>query len=211
MTTKIKICGITRREDAEAASNEGAAAIGFIFVRSSPRYIDPDDAKEIIRSLPPFVTPVGVIAETSRSEALALIAKSGVRCLQVHGDDALGDFKDFPIPSYKVFRVSAQFKLERLKGLKANALMLDTFVEGKLGGTGKTFDWNIALQAKQYGRVILSGGINPQNVGDAIRRVGPYAIDVSSGVEHSAGIKDHEKIRLLFEVIRRSEEGKQDV
>jgi phosphoribosylanthranilate isomerase len=211
MITKVKICGITRREDAEAACNEGAAAIGFIFVRTSPRYIEPDDAKEIIRSLPPFVTPVGVIAETSRPEALALIAKSGVRCLQLHGDEAIGDFKDLPIPSYKVFRVSSQFKLERLKGLKANAFMLDTFVEGKLGGTGKTFDWNIALQAKQYGRVILSGGINPQNVGDAIRRVGPYAIDVSSGVEQSAGVKDHEKIRSLFEAIRRSEESKLDV
>jgi phosphoribosylanthranilate isomerase len=211
MTTKIKICGITRREDAEAAFNEGAAAIGFIFVRTSPRYIDPDDAKEIIRSLPPFVTPVGVIAETSRPEALALIAKSGVRCLQVHGEDGAGDFKDFPIPSYRVFRVSPQFKVDRLKGLRGSAFMLDTFVEGKLGGTGQTFDWNIALQAKQYGRVILSGGINPENVGDAIRRVSPYSIDVSSGVERSAGVKDHEKIGLLFEAVRRSENGKHNV
>ena len=211
MVTKVKICGITRREDADAAMSEGAAAIGFIFVRSSPRYIDPDAAREIIRSLPPFVTPVGVLADASRSEALALVANTGVRCLQLHDRRHTDDLGDFPIPYYEVFRVSPEFRLELLKGSKGNAFMLDTFVEGKLGGTGKTFDWNIAIQAKQYGRVILSGGINPENVGDAIRRVAPYAIDVSSGVERSAGIKDHAKIRQLFEAVRRAESDKLEV
>jgi phosphoribosylanthranilate isomerase len=107
--------------------------------------------------------------------------------------------------------VSTEFKLEHLKGSRGNAFMLDTFVEGKLGGTGKTFDWNVAIQAKQYGRVILSGGINPENVGDAIRRVAPYAIDVGSGVERSAGIKDQAKIRQLFEAVRNVESGKLEV
>jgi phosphoribosylanthranilate isomerase len=209
--TKVKICGITRRDDADAAVNEGAAAIGFIFVRSSPRYIDPDAAREIIRSLPPFVTPVGVIAGISRQEALALVANTGVRYLQLHDPGRADDFKDFPVPYYKVFHVSSEFSPEQVKGSKRNVFMLDAFVEGKLGGTGKVFDWNIAIQAKQYGRVILSGGINPENIGDAIRRVAPYAIDVSSGVEGSAGIKDHGKIRQLFEAVRSAQSNEMEV
>jgi phosphoribosylanthranilate isomerase len=201
MNTKVKICGITRSEDAEVAVQEGATALGFIFVRSSPRYIEPDRAKEIIRILPPFVTPVGVLAEASRPEALVLVAKSGIRCLQLHDSKDIQDFSDFPIPCYRVFRASPEFRLESLRGSRAGTFMLDTFVEGALGGTGKTFDWNIAVQAKKYGRVILSGGINPENVGEAVRRVSPYAIDVSSGVERSPGVKDHRKMHLLFEAI----------
>ncbi len=201
MITRVKICGITRREDAEAASNEGATAIGFIFVRSSPRYIDPDAARDIIRTLPPFVTPVGVLANSSRSEALALVANTGVRCLQLHEQQRPEEFGDFPVPYYKVIRVSPEFRIDLLKAFQGTTFMLDTFAEGKLGGSGKSFDWKVALQAKKYGRIILSGGINPENVGDAIRRVSPYAVDVSSGVEKTAGKKDENKIRLLFKAI----------
>jgi phosphoribosylanthranilate isomerase len=209
--TKVKICGITRREDADAAVSEGAAGIGFVFIRSSPRYIDPDAAREIIRSLPPFVTPVGVIAGISRPEALALVANTGVRYLQLHDRGRFDDLKDLPVPHYKVFHVSPEFRPEHVNGARGNVFMLDTFVEGKLGGTGKTFDWDIAIQSKQYGRVILSGGINPENVGDAIHRVAPYAIDVSSGVERSAGIKDHGKIRQLFEAVRTAQSTQLEV
>jgi phosphoribosylanthranilate isomerase len=205
INTKVKICGITRLEDGEMAAREGAAAVGFIFVRNSPRYINPDKAKEIIRWLPPFVTPVGVIAGISRPEALALVAKSGIRCLQIHESTAASDYSELPVPFYKVFRVSPEFRPETLKKTAGSTFMLDTFVEGRIGGTGKSFDWNIAVQAKQYGRVILSGGIDAENVGDAILRVSPYAIDVSSGVERSAGIKDHEKLRALFWAIRLAE------
>jgi len=205
MITKVKICGITRREDAEAAVDAGASAIGFIFIRSSPRFIDPDNAKQIVQSLPPFVTPVGVIADSPRSEALALVAKAGVRCLQLHDLGSAKDYREFPIPYYRVFRVSPEFKLDQLKTIRGSAFMLDTFVDGKLGGTGKTFDWNVAIQAKQYGRLILSGGINPENIGEALRRVAPYAIDVNSGIEQSTGVKDREKIRLLFDAVRAAE------
>ncbi len=205
MNTKVKICGITRNEDAEVAARAGAAAIGFIFVRNSPRYIEPERAKGIIHSLPPFVTPVGVVADTSRPEALVLVAKSGIRCLQLHDGNDIQSFADFPIPYYRVFRVSPDFKLESIGGSNAGAFMLDTFVEGTLGGAGRTFDWNIAIQAKQYGRVILSGGINQENVGEAIRRVSPYAIDVSSGVERSPGVKDQRKIHRFFEAIAKVE------
>lgn len=207
MSTKVKICGITRSEDAEAAVKEGASALGFIFVRSSPRYIEPDRAKDIIRFLPPFVTPVGILAEASRPEALVLVAKSGIRCLQLHDSKDIQDFSDFPIPCYRVFRVSPEFKVESLRGSRAGTFMLDTFIEGTPGGTGKTFDWNIAVQAKQYGRLILSGGINADNVGEAVRRVSPYAIDVSSGVERSPGVKDHRKMHLLFEAIAQAGKG----
>lgn len=203
--TRVKICGITRGEDAEAALRAGASAIGFIFVRSSPRYIEPDKAKEIIRSLPPFVTPVGVLAKTSRPEALALVARSGVRCVQLYDDTDGRDFEGFPIPYYRVYRVSVDFKLDQLRTSNSRAFMLDTFVEGTLGGTGKSFDWNIAVKAKQFGRLILSGGIYPGNAAEAIRRVSPYAIDVSSGVEQSTGVKDHQKIHALFEVIAGAE------
>jgi len=205
VNTKVKICGITRIEDADAAMREGAAAIGFIFVRSSPRFIEPDQAKEIIRSLPPFVTPVGVAAKTSRSEALAVVANSGIRCLQLHETTHDDDFNDFPIPVYRVYRVSADFRPEQLRGSKFRTFMLDTFVEGTLGGSGRTFDWDVAVQAKRYGRVILSGGLTPANVGDAIRLVSPYAIDVSSGVEKSPGKKDHKKLQQFFEAIVEAE------
>lgn len=202
---RVKICGITRYQDAEAAVSEGAIALGFILIRNSPRYIDADRVRAIVRDLPPFVTPVGVCAQITRSEALAMIAKAGVRSIQLHGDDETDEFGDFPVPVYRSFRVSPEFRLEILKRYKASAFMLDTYVYGALGGTGKTFDWNIAVAAKRYGRLILSGGINPDNVGDAIRRVSPYAIDVSSGVELSPGIKDHRKIRALFDAIREIE------
>ena len=205
MKTKVKICGIKRREDADVAVAEGAAAIGFIFVRNSPRYIDPDDARAIVRTLPPFVTPVGVIALTSRPEALALVANTGVRCLQLHNSEDRNDLGEFPIPYYRVFRVSPEFNTEILTSTRGNAFMLDTFVEGKLGGTGRAFDWSIALRAKQFGKLILSGGINPQNVGDAICQISPYAIDVSSGVESSPGVKDSQKIHSLFEAITEAE------
>jgi phosphoribosylanthranilate isomerase len=201
VSVKVKICGITRAEDAEAAVALGASAIGFIFVQSSPRYLDPERAKKIIQHLPPFVTPVGVVAQLSRPEALAIVASSGVRCLQVHDHvNSLGT-GDLHVPYYTAFRVSPQFRMETLGELKGKAFMLDTYVDGTLGGTGTTFDWNVAVKAKQYGRLILSGGLNPQNVGEAIRTVKPYAVDVSSGVECSPGVKDHNKLKAFFEAI----------
>src|SRR5512135_2214432 len=178
MTTRVKICGITHAEDADVAVHEGAIAVGFIFVPSSPRFIEPDEAKGIIRSLPPFITPVGVIAKMTRAEALALIAKSGIRCLQAHDNVDLGDL---PVPCYRSYQVTPSFRIDELENARRRTFMLDTYVDGKLGGTGKTFDWTIAVEAKRYGRVILSGGINPDNVARAIREVGPYALDVNSG------------------------------
>ena len=207
MNTKVKVCGITSSEDALAAAHEGAAAIGFIFVQNSARYLQPQRARQIIRSLPPFVTPVGVVTRTSRLEALALVAESGIRCLQLHEDCDPNEFTDFPIPCYRVFRVGPDFNVEQLPDIGGGAFMLDTYVDGLAGGTGKTFDWTIAVKAKQFGSLILSGGINPHNVGDAIRRVSPYAIDVNSGVEQSPGVKDHAKLRSFFRAIEEAEDN----
>ncbi len=201
MNAKVKICGITRAEDAEAAVELGASAVGFIFVNNSPRYLDPERAKKIIQRLPPFVTPVGVVLHVSRPEALALVANSGVRCLQVHENEHAPEIADLPVPSYTVFRVSSRFQVDVLRGLKAGTFMLDTYIDGTLGGTGKTFDWNVAVEAKQYGRLILSGGLKPENVGDAIRTVRPYAVDVSSGIERSPGVKDYKKMEAFFKAV----------
>lgn len=205
MNTRVKICGITRSEDARIAIEAGASAIGFVFDKGSSRYVNPDKAHLIIREFPPFVTPVGVFTEVSRPEALAMVAKSGIRSIQLHGENDLGEFEDFLVPVYKVFRVSLEFNPEILRHYKGTAFMLDTFKEGVPGGTGQTFDWKIAVEAKKYGRLILSGGINPENVAEAIQRVSPYAIDVSSGVESSPGIKDRQKIYMLFKAIHAAE------
>ncbi|HTP13003.1 MAG TPA: phosphoribosylanthranilate isomerase [Bacteroidota bacterium] len=205
MSTRVKICGITRHDDASAAAEAGAAAVGFILVKNSPRYVHADTVRSIVKELPPFVTPVGVFADVTRSEVLAAVAKSGIRAVQLHGEGNAKEFEDFPVPVYRVFRVSVEFNPEILRRYRGTAFMLDTFKNGVAGGTGQTFDWNVAIEAKKYGRLILSGGINPENVGEAIRRVGPYAIDTSSGVEKSPGVKDHAKIRRLFEEIRKAE------
>jgi phosphoribosylanthranilate isomerase len=199
---KVKICGITRPEDALFAAARGADALGFIFVKASPRFIDPDAAGLIIGQLPPFVTPVGVFVNEHRESILRTIARSGIRCLQMHGEESPGDTEGYAVPVIKSFRVGEAFDPELLAAYGTSACLLDTFVGGSHGGTGKTFDWRIALDAKRYARIILSGGLTPGNVTDAISTVQPYAIDLSSGVESAPGVKDHAKVRALFERIR---------
>jgi len=204
---RVKICGITRREDAEAAVEAGAAALGFIFVPSSRRFIAPADAGTIVRSLAPLVTTVGVFADTPRDEVLSAIRKSGISCLQFHGNESPDDLDGYPVPAYKAFRVRAEFDAGTLAIYPGPAYLLDTFVEGEPGGTGRTFDWQAAVRAKQFGHIILAGGLTSENVSEAIRTVGPYAIDVSSGVEESPGVKSREKIRALFEAVNGAEGG----
>jgi len=198
----VKICGITRLEDALAAAEEGAAAVGFIFVRTSPRHIDPGAAAQIIRRLPPFVSPVGVFVNESRANVLAAIERTGIRCLQLHGDERPPETADYPVPVIKSFRVSDDFDPSLIASYSLPAYLLDTFVPGKHGGTGKTFDWKKAHEASRYGRIILGGGITPDNVALAARTAEPYGIDVSSGVETSPGVKDRQKIRSLFRNLR---------
>ncbi len=198
---KVKICGITRVEDALVAADAGADAVGFIFSRSSPRYIEPERAAEIIRKLPRHTTPVGVFVNAPRKEINAVITQSGIRCIQLHGEETAAETRDFSIPVMKAFRVGAGFDSAVLSGYAVAGYLLDTYDPVKRGGTGKAFDWAIARAAKPAGRIIVSGGLNPDNILEAVKLVGPYAVDVNSGVEKSPGIKDGEKIARLFHVV----------
>jgi phosphoribosylanthranilate isomerase len=199
---RIKICGITTREDAHAAVDAGADALGFIFVPASRRYLSRDAAATIIAGLPPFVIPVGVFANERRKRILETIRRTGIRCLQLHGDEPPEETGGYPVPVIKGFRVGPDFAPASLSSYRTGAYLLDTYVEGTYGGTGKRFDWNLAAAAKMFGRIILSGGLTPENVGEAVRFVQPYAVDVSSGVESAPGTKDPARLEAFIRAAR---------
>ncbi|MBN1398331.1 MAG: phosphoribosylanthranilate isomerase [Bacteroidetes bacterium] len=199
---KIKICGITNNDDALMAAELGADALGFIFVKKSPRYINPYDAQKIIKLLPPFITPVGVVADVSNEEISDLIKITGIRCLQLHGSEVPDFCADLSVPAYKSFRVNNGFDLQVLLNYRVPAYLLDTYVEGTMGGTGRTFDWDIAVKAKSFGKIILAGGLTPENIAEAIKKVQPYAVDLNSGVESAPGKKDKNKLEHVFKIIR---------
>ncbi|MBM2846513.1 MAG: trpF [Bacteroidetes bacterium] len=202
MRVKVKICGITNLEDAGAAVDYGVDALGFIFAEASPRFVTPSMAGEIIRELPPFVTPVGVFVNHRREEVLRMVKESGVRALQFHGEESPEDIAGYLLPVYKAFRISDGFQPSTLSAYPTNAYLLDTLVNGRYAWTGKPFNWEIAAEAARYGRIILSGGLTPENVREAVRVARPYAVDVSSGVEVSPGKKDSRKIRQLFAALK---------
>ena len=202
MRVKVKICGITNLEDAVAAADNGADALGFIFAEASPRFVTPSMAGKIIRELPPFVTPVGVFVNHRREEVLRMVKESGVQVLQFHGDESPEDVAGYLLPGYKAFRISDGFQPSVLSAYPTNAYLLDTLVNGRYGGTGKPFNWEIAAEAARYGRIILSGGLAPENVREAVRVACPYAVDVSSGVEVSPGKKDSRKIEQFFAALK---------
>ena len=203
MITRIKICGITNIEDAHAAVDLGADALGFIFVPDTPRYVEPQTAEQIISDLPPFITTVGVFADASIETVSETIQFCGLRAAQLHGSET-PDYcnivrKRCRVPIVKAFRVKDRHSLSRISEYKVSAYLLDTYVKGKKGGTGETFNWDMAKEAKEYGRIIMAGGLTPQNVAQAIRHVEPYAVDVGSGVEASPGRKNHAKIKAFIE------------
>jgi len=203
MPTRIKICGLTRLEDAQRAVDLGAAALGFNFYPPSPRYIEPAAARAIVRRLPPFVTAVGVFAnETDAGRVISLARVAGTTTVQMHGPgfpalDALLAVFTLVV----AVAVREDFQPEELRKIKSNAYLLDAFDPDRLGGTGKTFDWRVAREAKQYGPIILAGGLTPENVTRAVREVRPFAVDVASGVESAPGIKDPAKLRAFFAAV----------
>ncbi len=195
MPVRVKICGITNAKDAEIAVEAGADALGFIFVARTPRYIDPDVARAIVNDLPPLVTPVGVFADHPVAEIERVIDRCGFRTVQLHGSEAPECCRQLTVSVIKTFRVRPGGPPPPFEAYRVHAFLLDTFVEGKLGGTGKTFPLEVASSAKAFGRVIIAGGLTPENVVQVIREVHPYAVDVSSGVESKPGRKDPQKLR----------------
>jgi phosphoribosylanthranilate isomerase len=198
----VKICGITNLNDANMAADLGADALGFIFVPSSPRYIPPEKAAAITAHLPESLVRVGVFVNAGRREILETVEKAGVNCLQLHGDESPDDVKDFTLPVWKAFRISDRFDPQELDAYSAEAYLLDTFSPDSYGGTGRTFDWNIARRLNTGRKIILSGGLNPENIARAVEYIRPYGVDVNSGVEQQPGKKNAELLRRLFVNIR---------
>jgi phosphoribosylanthranilate isomerase len=198
----VKICGITNLEDAQHAVDLGANALGFIFVSSSPRNIRPDTATSIISRIPSSIVKVGVFVNEQYAAIESICKQTGITCVQFHGDETPEDLAGYNLPVWKVFRVSPTFDVSVVGRYSASAYLFDTFSRKMYGGTGTTFDWRIAVKAKHYGNVILSGGLNPQNVAEAVRTVRPFGIDVNSGVEASPGKKDAAKLEKLFDELQ---------
>jgi phosphoribosylanthranilate isomerase len=204
MTTKVKICGITNLEDAKLAVDLGADALGFIFYQKSPRYITVPKAADICNALPPFVAKVGVFVDELEFEIEKALQDCLLTVLQFHGEEPPGFCQKFPAKSIKAIRVRDEASLAAAEEYDVDALLLDTYTAGQQGGTGRTFDWSLAVKAKERltPLIILSGGITPENVQAAIRQVQPYGVDISSGVESAPGKKDPEKLRRFFEACR---------
>jgi len=203
MRTRIKICGITRVEDALAAARFGADAIGLVFYPGSPRAVTPAQARAIIAELPPFVVPVGLFVNADASAVRETLAAAPVQLLQFHGDESPGFCAEFGIPFLRAVRVKRGADLLQYSREfhAAGGLLLDAWVDGVHGGTGATFDWAL-IPPDLPKPVILSGGLNPDNVEQAVRRVRPWAVDVSSGVESAKGIKDAAKIEAFINGVR---------
>lgn len=203
-TVKIKICGITNWNDAKRAVEAGADLLGFNFYPLSPRYVEPAVARRIARRLPKRIATVGVFVNQREDRMLEIARIVPLDYLQLHGDespDAVARLSR-SVPVIKAFQVRRPFRAARLNSFPASAFLLDGFSHQRRGGTGNTFEWSVARQAKQYGRIFLAGGLKPENVAAAIRVVRPYAVDVCSGVEAAPGLKDPAKIHALIQAIR---------
>jgi len=193
--TRIKICGLTRKEDALTAAEFGADALGFVFYEKSPRYVSIKKAAEICQSVSPFVTKVGLFVNAEENEVRRVIENVSLDLLQFHGDELPEYCQKFNLPYIKAIRAKDRESIQSAIEGHANAtgILVDSYVPGVPGGTGSTFDWSL-IPEKDKSKVILAGGLNAENISDAITTVKPYAVDVSGGVELSKGIKDREKI-----------------
>ncbi|WP_238067447.1 MULTISPECIES: phosphoribosylanthranilate isomerase [Pseudomonas] len=202
---RSKICGITRIEDALAAAEAGADAIGLVFYAKSPRAVDVRQARSIIAELPPFVTTVGLFVNASRCELNEILEVVPLDLLQFHGDETPQDCEGYHRPWIKALRVRPGDDLEAACQLYAGArgILLDTYVPGVPGGTGEAFDWSL-VPARLSKPIILAGGLSADNVGQAIAQVRPYAVDVSGGVEQAKGIKDAAKIEAFMRAVKQA-------
>ena len=194
----IKICGVTRVEDAQAAVAAGARAIGFVFWRESPRFIDPYRARQIVATLPPFVTPVGVFVNQPVDFVSGVVSLARLGAVQLHGDETIEYTAAMPVPVIKALVVgdaAIDAWPERV------IVLLDAYDRVRRGGTGTTIDWTAAAAAAARRPILLAGGLTPDNVADAVVQVRPFGVDVSSGVERAAGVKDHVRIQSFCEAV----------
>ena len=198
----VKICGITRREDAEAAIELGANALGFVFWPRSPRYVDPEQARSILGALPPFITTVGVFVDQTARLINGVSARVGLSAVQLHGDEPVAMVDDIERPVIKALAMSDELDADDADAWPERVrLLLDVHDPVQRGGTGRTIDWGRAAGLAKRRPVLLAGGLRPENVADAVRTVRPYGIDVSSGVESAPGVKDRALLSALFRAI----------
>ena len=197
----VKICGITRADDALAAVAAGAGAIGFVFWPGSPRFVDPFRARAIVRALPPFITVVGVFVNQPLEYVNGVASLVRLGAVQLHGDETTGFASAISVPIIKAIPLGATDEGRAAEWPAATTLLLDVHDPVKRGGTGRTIDWTAAAAVAARRRVLVAGGLTPENVADAVARVRPFGIDVSSGVERAPGIKDHQRLRALFEAL----------
>jgi len=201
--TRVKICGITRVEDGLACAQLGADAIGLVFYAPSPRHVSVEQARAIMAALPPFITTVGLFVDADSTEVSAVLRQLPLDLLQFHGSESPDYCQGFSRPYLKAVRVKPGLDLVQYAAQyeRAKGLLLDAHVEGIAGGTGQAFDWNL-IPARLPLPIVLSGGLHPANVTEAIKRVQPAAVDISSGVEATKGIKDATKIAAFMQGVR---------
>jgi phosphoribosylanthranilate isomerase len=206
MSVKVKICGITSVADGVAAAEAGADMIGLMFYERSPRNISVATAAEISRALSPFIVKVGVFVNPDEDTVMRAIGECGVTLLQFHGEETPEFCTQFGVMSMKAFRVRDATSLSALPNYATDAYLLDAYSPDAHGGTGAKFNWDLAIEAKQHGKpIFLAGGLTPENIGEAVRKVEPFGVDVSSGVESGPGQKDHAKVRAFIQAVRQSQ------
>jgi phosphoribosylanthranilate isomerase len=206
MSTRVKICGITNQADAQAAVEAGADALGFVFYENSPRRMSLSAVASISKQMPPFVLRVGVFVNATEELVSRAIRECGLGLLQFHGDETPEFCLRFGLMSMKAFRIRGADSLKELPKYPTEAWLLDACSAESLGGTGEKFNWDLAVEAQKFGKpVFLAGGLTPENVAAAVRKVQPFGVDVSSGVESSPGKKDHAKVRAFIASVRQAE------
>ena len=200
----VKICGITSPHDAEMAVHYGASAIGMIFYQESPRYIYPDKVEEWISAIPERVKKVGVFVNEKRKNIKTIVEKLNLNYIQLHGNESPEYCDKMIRPVIKAFHVGTDFDLAVLENFQVYAFLFDTYQKGKPGGTGRSFNWGLIASLKTDIPIILSGGLNPENINEGIETVQPSAVDVNSGIESEPGIKDNVKVEKLFNTLENS-------
>ena len=200
--TKVKICGITNVEDALQAVEAGADALGFVFYAKSPRFVTPHEVQKIVAELPPFVTTVGLFVNEPVARVRRAMVAAQLDVVQLHGDEQAGDCLVEGFPVIKALRVKDASSLAGLDRYQVSAILLDAWSDEHYGGSGLSFDWQLAERLTGKRPLILAGGLKVENVIDAVRQVRPYAVDVSSGVEERPGKKDHQKVAEFINRVR---------